>query len=423
MIDRKTKRRKLLLSISSNFSREVTTSLGQLLLTPLYISRFGATDYAIWLLLTAYSSFVVLADFGLSTAVIVKMKRNIAALNLNLWHQFMKFTFILALCISCLVFVLVYEYFRRIGHQFHNFEFYSIITLLFIILSFQTLRQHNYLYQMQMLDAYDKGMRTLFLVRICEISTIALALSFKADIFKVLITNIVLRELFFILTKSTEIRLKRLSKLEISSEDGAIRLLIKPAMGNGFIALSVILGIHGSFALAATWLDSKSLIALGLSRMLVSPVRLIAGSLLQGSLPHFIALESETTRPPSSRFFSKYLIVSILLIFSSAVCVILASNLIWGFLARNSVPFSRELVLWLMVSVIADALCVIRMQLPTARNQNFRLGSLYFFATVSSLFLQVLLSERLNLLAVPIAILVTDLFFLIITLLFIRRFK
>ena len=96
MTDQKNKRRKLLLSISSNFSREVTTNLGQLLLTPLYISRFGATDYAIWLMLSAYSSFVVLSDFGLSTAVIVKMKRNVAALNLNLWRQFMKFTFILA---------------------------------------------------------------------------------------------------------------------------------------------------------------------------------------------------------------------------------------------------------------------------------------------------------------------------------------
>jgi len=418
---------KLIQSVFSNFAREATTSISQLLLTPLYISRFGATDYAIWLLLSAYTAFVVLSDFGLSTAVIVNLRKTglyFDLRNIRLWQQFIRITFSIGALFGVLILGAVFRFFTGEGQLHHGLLFYLITSILFIVLAFQILQQHIFLYRMQIVDSYSKGMQFLFYIRICEVSVSALALYLHAGFIELLIINITVRAITLAVAKrnfSHTKNLERNSKDEVKQCD--VREILKPAIGNGFIALSVVLGIHGSFVLAASWMNPTSLIALSLTRMLVAPIRLIAGALAQGSLPYLIALVTESDARKSIQFFSKYLIGAMFLISASTALVLFSSQWLWNFLAKGTIDYSFNLLIFFIASVILDALCIFRLQLPTARNQSLVLGSCYLMTSALSLILQLQLSATLNVLAVPVGIISADIFFLILSLAFVRRSK
>ena len=420
-------RKTILGSIFSNFSREAATSIGQLALTPLYISRFGTNDYAVWLLLMAYTSFVVLSDFGLSTAVIVKLQsvdQIVDVSKIKIWGHYKKFTFALALGISTLVLCVTGLNFDMNEGSKLNHRSYLFLTILFIFLAFQTLRQHNYLYRMQLLKIYNKGMQNLFYTRVLEILVLALGLYYKFTMIQLLILNIAIRELLLYLSlKSMTSRLSTLTQVKGEIFQASLAQVVRPATGNGLFSMSVVLGIHGSFALASTWLSATSLVILSLTRMLVSPIRILSGSLLQGSLPHFIRLETDTESRVTSNYFIKFIMVSAALIFCSALAILATSKLIWSFLSDESLNFSGTLVCLFMLSVAMDSVCAFRLQLPTIRNQSLRFGSIFFASTILSLMLQVFFSNQFDLLAVPLSIIVADIIFLVCSLLLGRATK
>lgn len=419
--------RNIFRSVVSNFSRESTTSLGQLLLVPLYISVFSTNDYGIWLLLTSYSSFVVLADFGLSTAVIVKMHKNPPwdnPVNKQLWNEYKRVTRTISIFICFGVLMLALYYYWTYGHDFHGWGFFLIITIFFLALSLQTLQQHNILYQYQLRDSYNQGMKVLFKLRIMELLTTYCALLLRFNMIALLMLIISLRQIFILVQKKVNHFAQSSSEI-FSGENnqGALKDVWKPAIGNGLLSLSVVLGIHGSFAVAAAWASPTSLVTLGLARMLVSPIRLVSGSLAQGSLPHLIGLnENSVTGKKPSNFQLQYSMGYLTIIIVTALVVFTSSKFIWAFLSRGSSDFSNTLIWLFMASVVLDAICLMRFQLPMSQNRSLKLGVLYLTATVVSLIAQPVLANFSHLNAVPISILIGDSIFLVISLILRREF-
>ena len=420
--------RNIIHSVASNFAREVATSLGQILLVPLYISVFSSNDYGIWLLLTSYTSFVVLADFGLSTAIIVKIQENksgeIHVKNI-LWSEFKSVTRKIALFICLLVITIVFYYFKSYGHKYHELSFYLFLTFCFLTLSLQTLEQHFILYQYQILDKYDKGMKILFKFRVVEIVITYLALLMEFKMLFILILISLVRQVFIFIEKRKNFNETFLAEDHSSGNvSNLLKEIWKPAVGNGLISVSILLGIHGTFAVAGFWADSSSLVSIALARMLVSPIRLVSASLAAGSLPHLIKLdkEAEAVRRIANfnfRFALGYLsVVSFI-----ALGVYSSSKLIWTFLSKGISDFPSTLVLLFVVSVALDAICLLRIQFPMAQNSTFRLGVIYLATTCFSLMFQPLLSEYFRLNSVPISNIVADALFLVITLALRRIFK
>jgi hypothetical protein len=420
--------RNIFKSVVSNFSRESVTSLGQLLLVPLYISVFTSNDYGIWLLLTSYSSFVVLADFGLSTAVIVKMHKNPpwdSPVNKRLWNEYKLVTRTIAIIICIVVLILVLYYFWTYGHEFHGWGFYLIVTSCFLTLSLQTLQQHNILYQYQLRNSYNQGMKVLFRLRIMELLVTYCALLLKLNIITLLILITSLRQILILVQKKFDFFAKISTQVSYGEHNQSVlKDVWKPAIGNGLLSLSVVLGIHGSFVVAATWASPTSLVTLGLARMLVSPIRLVSGSLAQGSLPHLIGVhENSVIAKKPSNFQLRYSLGYLTVILVTALVVFTTSKFVWAFLSRGSSDFSNSLIWLYMACVVLDAICLMRFQLPMSQNRSLKLGILYLTATCISLIAQPVLANYSQLNAVPISILIGDSLFLAISLIQRSKFR
>jgi hypothetical protein len=268
-------------------------------------------------------------------------------------------------------------------------------------------------------------MKVLFRLRIIELLVTYLALLVKLNIITLLILITSSRQILILIQKKFDHFAKKSNEASASDHyQGVLKDVWKPAFGNGLLSLSIVFGIHGSFAVAATWANPTSLVTLGLARMLVSPIRLVSGSLAQGSLPHLIGLHQNSVigKKPFN-FQLRYSLGYITTITVTALVVLTSSKFVWAFLSRGSSDFSSTLIWLYMASVVLDAICLMRFQLPMSQNRSLKLGVLYLTATGISLIVQPVLANYSQLNAVPISILIGDSIFLIISLILRREFR
>jgi O-antigen/teichoic acid export membrane protein len=408
-------------STLSNLSRESATSLSQLLLVPMFISVFSSHDYGIWLLLSSYSSFVVLADFGLSTAVIVKIDCNPpwnSKSNNYLWVKYKRITSRIGIFICSLVLITDLLFFRTSDFAFHGVGFYLVITLCFLIISLQTLQQHNILYQHQLKNSYNQGMKILFRFRILEFLVTYIGLLLRFNMLNLALLITCFRQVLILIQNRFDFLVE--NSFEISSSDlsqNVLKDLWKPALGNGLLSFSVILGIQGTFVVAGTWASPTSLVTLGLARMLVSPIRIVSGSLFQGSLPHLIKIHSKQNSEKFPKNFQlRYNLGYLVTILVTVLIIFTTSKFVWAFLSRGIAVFPSTLVILFIISVVLDAICMLRFQKSMSQNRSLRLGVLYLIATCVSLIAQPIIANFSHLNAVPLSIIIGDLFFLMISL-------
>ena len=177
--------RELLSSIMSIVSRDAIVSFGQIALTPLFLIRFGQDDYNNWLIVMSYTSFIVLADFGLSTVIISRLiftVENFRTFDFSLWTWFRQKTLLIALVIAIIT---AFFYLQKISFQLLEQNFFSSNMQLFIALaasSFVTLFQHFWLYKLQVIGKAALAQRNLTVVRSVEVVILALLLQMDLSI-------------------------------------------------------------------------------------------------------------------------------------------------------------------------------------------------------------------------------------------------
>ena len=398
-------------SVISTISREAAVGLGQIALTPLFIIRFGQNDYSKWLTMLAYSSFIVLADFGLSTVIVSKLifvLENFKAFDNLLWIWFKRKTLIIAFFMTTIValFCAMKFPFNLTGKNF--FDSNAILFMALAVSSFVTLHQHFWLYKLQIVGLASHGQKRLTAMRSLEIVSIASLLNFDFSLIAFAWIFVFLKILFFLLLKISNRNL--LAKYPNFISNQSTNGLMIPAISNGFITSANVISLHGTLILASTWLGPKALIAIVVARMLTSPIRILGTAFTSASLPFLIRANHSNSFEKKSLRILKLLPKVSILVLLSATCILLAiSNTTWNILSHHIIPYNRTLVIMFALSTLSDAILAIRFQPKISSNSAFVGSVIYLLSTTISTISQRFAGIYIGIVAVPICIIIADL--------------
>ena len=397
-------------SFMSTISREAIVGLGQIALTPLFIFRFGQDDYTKWLTVLAYTSFIVLADFGLSTVIVSKLifiLEHFNTFDFSLWKWFKRKTLFLA---AFMAIAIAFFCAQKFPFRIHQDDYFNSNLQLYIALtlsSFITLSQHFWLYRVQIEGRAALGQRSLTVVRSVEIVTLAILLQVHLSISNFAWIFVLLKFLTYLC-----LRLSRKEFLEPARVFDSVpdtTGLLFPAMSNGFITSANIISLHGSFIVASFWLDAPALIAIVIARMLASPIRILGTAITAAMLPFLIrASQSKSFESESHRVLKNLPRLSILGLIFSTGCLLTASNSLWNLLSHNLIQFNGILVLWFIIATLSDSILAIKFQRLISSNKAFVGGTLYLIVTIILTISQQYVGNLLGVIAVPICIIIAD---------------
>lgn len=400
----------LLSSIVSTLSRDLITLLGQISLTPLFLIRFGQAEYTKWLTMLSYSSFIVLADFGMSTVIIYKLINTFEKYrfyDLFLWNWFKKKTLLISfflITIAALVCSQKYPFGIQKLYLFNsNIQLFIALTASAII----TLYQHFWLYKKQIEDRTSLGQRHISLLRFFEILSLIILLQFDIQL-----TNFAwyfaFSKLFFFL--SLQVSQRNKSKLfKIPGANSDISGIIKPIIGNAFITTADVVSLHGSFILASFWLSPSELITIAIARMLASPVRILATGIISSSLPFLIRNNQKRNQESSELLALKTLANWSKIVLAAGTLILLGlSKPLWDFLSHNMISYNGNIVLWFCIATLSDSFLAFKFQRYISTNKALYGGIVYLSTTLFMTAFQKMLGNYVGLAAVPICIFLAD---------------
>lgn len=408
-------------SIVSTISREAIVGLGQIVLTPLFIIRFGQDDYTKWLTVLAYTSFIVLADFGLSTVIVGKLifiLEHFNTFDFPLLKWFKRRTLFLA---TCMAITMAFFCAQKFPFRLDQSDYFNPNMQLYIALtasSFITLSQHFWLYRLQIEGRAALGQKSLTVVRSVEILTLALLLQMPLSISNFAWIFVFLKFLTYLFLRLS--RKEFLNSVKVFDSVPDTTGLLLPAISNGFITAANLISLHGSFIVASFWLDSPALIAIVIARMLASPIRILGTAITTAMLPFLIrAAHAKGFESQSRNLLNNLPRLSISALLFGAGSLFIASKSLWNILSHNLIQFNGILVIWFIIATLSDSILAIKFQRAIASNKAFVSGSVYLLVTVILTISQQYVGNLLGMIAVPICITIADI--MVILYLYIRE--
>ena len=408
-------RKSVMSSIFSTLTRDSLINLGQVILLPLFLVNFGTKEYSTWLTILSYTSFILLADFGLSNVIVgrlINFYDRYLSFDVSLWVWFKRRTYFMAIFMTVVTWTLFYinsseNLFKNFPYN-QNLQLFTALTLS----SFVTISQHFWLYRMQALGHNSYAQRKLTVFRLYELIffVMLLQVNLTISLFSWLFLFIKL-----IIFMGLKLNLKKFPKVEISENSQPnISGILGPTTSHAFVTSANVMSIHGSFIIASIWLSPTDLISLAIARMLSSPIRIFGSAILLATLPYFIqAHQSKKLKEENLLLLNLLVRKAIILISVISIGMVLLSEYAWSFLSNQMVPFSKELVVFFCISTLCDAVLNLRFQGYLASNTALISSTVYFSVTTFLTFGQMITGSILGVIAVPVCIIGADLVTLI----------
>jgi hypothetical protein len=196
--------------------------------------------------------------------------------------------------------------------------------------------------------------------------------------------------------------------------------LLKESAGKAVFVFSNLLSFHGSLLIASLWITPQLLFSVLIARMIASPLKFIADSVIHGGLPRLTIYFEEFSKLHTSKVNGlnhlKFLLgstsASLLLIIST----LLMGPLLWKFLSFGNTRYPSTLVLAFIFSTFLDSISAVMAMLGIARSQSDKIQYFFLSSTLIALGLQFVLRNLLGAYAVPISLAIGDLIFIFFTL-------
>ena len=398
--------------------------LAPLILTPLYIRDFGEEDYSRISIIFSLCAFVLVSDYGVHQAASAQLAKTFRAYNyfsINIWKQYSKIvikTFIA-------IFVALFLYFIYLKESNYNFwyglELAWIIYIIFTGSTAMNLLQHALLIKFQLKNNFGGGLRYLAFLRFIEIVLQGIVLYFKIELVIFAIVTMVLKLvstlIFWVLANHCSNN-RKLVSLNVPS-DKKISLL-RDSVGKATFNFTNLLSLHGTMLIASLWITPSLLFSILIARMIASPFRLLADSLIHGGLPR---LTVYFQRPNNAHLYSafglnrfKLILGSCSSLFFLIVLTLLMGPLLWKYFSYGNEEYPKMLILAFIFSTLLDSVSAVIAMLGIARSQSDRIQYFFLASTLISLGLQFMLRNLLGAYAVPLSLAIGDLIFILIIL-------
>lgn len=405
-------------------SHLLLTSVGvfsQLLIAPLYIRDFGQQGYSRISIILSLCAFALISDYGLYITAsnrLVQIFKTEGYFALVLWRKYLRSVFLVFIVVAPILYLYFITSATKNPKLWEGLKHETIIFLLFLGAASTSLIQHSLLIKYQLIDNFGRGLRILAILRLAEVSILAICLYLKMNLVVFAIVTFFVRALstafIFMLTRRL-LDVQKVKSQALVVGDGFI--LFRQSVPKALFNLANLLGLHGTMLVASLWIEPRLLFSMLIARMITSPVRFLSDSLINGGLPrltnHFRKLgdRSEMVGKASNNFrVVVFACLGFIILFAGTSIL---GPILWRYLSLSHAGYPRVLILFFLVSTYLDAVSAVMAMLGIARHKDDRIQYVYFASTILALVLQYVMRYWWGVYSVPVSLLIGDLAFML----------
>jgi O-antigen/teichoic acid export membrane protein len=350
--------------------------LNQIVMVPLFISLWGVTKYADWILIAAFSSFFTMADMGLNTYTtnefVVKYQQKEYFTCLKLWaNTFLYITVVGGVIILLSVIIAFTAGFKGLLQVsvFSGFEtsliFILLLTKIFMAMCSGTyhgvFRSVSYTHVSNMIENAVKFFEVLILfVGIwCEINVLIIVAAYLVPV----CISIIYKHIY----------VRRWFKLKFSFKLIDLPLLktfVKPSAAFMLMPLGYAISNQGMIFVVNALLGPIVLVLFTTTRTLVNFLRAVMNLLAWSMCPEISVAYGKKNLPTISRLYHRSFIITFVL---SLVCIVLLIffgepiYLVW---IRHAMSFESGFFYAMLVVLLVSCLWSIAAIIPLSTNNH-----------------------------------------------------
>jgi len=394
----------------------IITSSGILLMTPLILQNYGSNIYILWSISNSICALLFIFDFGITSVASQKFLsffKNTKTFSKDSWVAFLRFhskVLILA-SLSLLTFFFLQIHFQK------NLRISISSVAIFLIILLSTLITvicHQQIIKYQIKENYHLALLILTVTKFFE-TILSLFLLFISVNFIAICASILAIRCLQLLV------LQRLSKMSFHEKNKNLNAQKGPEfklnifMGTIFYSASSILGIHATFLLQSVFMNPNQIVTVLITRMVASPIRILADSLAIGNFDKF--LKKAGLNPNAKSSFTQMVLLRehwVLILFTmpfTAIVNFLGGDLV-DFLSNGQLQVDFVLLNLFCLATVLDGLIVIFMQFRVAKGMQHGIGLMYLATTILGLISILIFVPYLDLYAGAASIILCNLLFI-----------
>lgn len=398
----------------------IITSSGVMLMTPQILHNYGITIYILWSISSSIAALLFIADFGITSVASQKFLfffKTSGIFPKTLWKSFVLFhSKILFLMSMILITIFSLQiYFDK------NLEFtlnFLVIFLIIILSTLMSVISHQQIIKFQINNNYQRALNIITFTKLLE-TTLTLWLVFMGINFIIVCSStFVLRYLQFKVLQRLSMRNFQ-SIMQIQDEYEEPKFVLRFFLGSILYSASSVLGIHATFLIQSIFMSPEQTLTLLVTRMLASPIRILADSIAIGNFDNFLKKSVLKLGSNSSRE-EKILVPELwTLVFFTLPFMLIANtfaNIFVTFLSHGQLRANFLLLNLYCISTLLDGMIVIYMQLRISKGLQSKIGVTYLGTTTLGFSFLLIFGQILGLYAGVTSIILCNLVFTVIAL-------
>lgn len=365
---------------------KIIVILGQILSVPLFLSNYPHNQYILWLILNALATFMLFADSGVIQTYSIPLTKEYLDTGFvnriiirRLKNRLVLAQSLLIVCVS-----LVFYFFEIGDGSEQNSERFSLFILL-VLANVLTVFQHYFLVYYQIRNEYSNGIFRISVGKIVEVLLQIFIVSLGANLLILVAAILIVRALSVV---SMALVVRQLIYSLEPPVSGA-RQVLDSFLGTTAVTSTIILSSHGLLIVVGQWSSTKGVLLFTISRMMCSPIRLIADSISLGTFPTLV----RSSNSNSDKIDFKQLRIREFLLFSIVFIIVIigVGRYAFDFLVHGSLDYNLNFILLVGLSTLLDGLLIIILQQVIALGNIRKIGISYLVITSVELILLALL--------------------------------
>lgn len=351
---------------------QIVIAASNFIITPLVIGKLGGKSYATWITINAFSGLLLLADWGFlntfrvrMTGIYIQDKLFVRAIwkKANLYMHFSAVigVFLLALTIR-------WGPLKSLDWQGQSLHLFA----LGLLTAYFTLFEHLYLVKFQILGSELKATSILVVIRTLEGVSQVLLLIIHPSVDLIFVIALIFR-LGSLVTLALN-GPKNLKALDSNSLYKTSKFeVLRESTGASMFVLSNVIYANVLTLVLSKVLTTELLIVVQISRMIVSPIKIIGSSVSMGTLQNQLRINLYNSKNSLeiNRKTNLYFIYFLLL---CAVLISILASPIWKVFFSNVTGFNQTLVILFAVQYVFDSLIWVNSREFYNKNRLFKLG-------------------------------------------------
>jgi O-antigen/teichoic acid export membrane protein len=409
-------RGRLVRGLGANAFGNILTVGIQLLSVPIFLKFWGTQVYGEWLVLSAIPSYLAMSDLGFGSVAATQMTIQVAqhdregALRTfqSAWTFITLISLLLALVTWLTVWTLPFARWFKLATLSHHQA--SLIIMLWVIYILVVLQSGLIAAGFRCSGAYAVGVLYGNFIRAVEVAALLFVVALGASPLVAVSTNLLAR---IVMTAFFATRMKKQVPWLSFGIHHASRQRIKELAGPAFafmaIPLGLALSLQGMVAAVGVLLGPVAVVAFSVTRTLSRVAFQMMGIVNNAIWPEMSAAYGARNIELARRLHRAACQTLVWLMLPSLIVLAISGHWIIRVWTHSHVPFEAGLFHVLLVVVLVNSLWYTSAVVLIGSNTHQRMALLFLGTTAGSFLLAWAFLPRLGLVAVPCALLVSDL--------------